>query len=258
MSDIFNGKGGERDQTLLDLLAGAADEEERCRLSKAWAALGVLNHTCADAPKPSAELERIFSGQATSPKGELMDDEDLDMIAAAGTSGNTYQGDDNNNMQFGSAGDDVMYGEGGDDFMRGNDGSDIMDGGAGDDRMSGGAGNDLMGGGEGNDHLSGGAGDDVLSGGAGDDMLSGGEGDDLLYGGDGSDTFLFSPDSGHDVVKDFQPGQDKLLLTGATSAADFSVETGSGNTVITFGDTIITLEGVSLTAEEIWAMQQQA
>ncbi|MEG6549249.1 FecR domain-containing protein [Desulfocurvibacter africanus] len=69
-------------------------------------------------------------------------------------------------------------------------------------------------------------GSDTISGGAGSDFINGGEGIDTLYGNAGADTFYFdnmedgfSVDthisfSGQqgDLIKDFTPGQDKILL----------------------------------------------
>lgn len=225
------------DSQLEDLLADTADEKERGMLKKAWAALGKLGGREPIAPpKPSAELERIFQGE----DGRMSDD-DLNMVAAAG-----MIGDGRDNNLTGADGNDIMLGNGGDDTMSGEGGADYMMGGDGDDTMHGG---------EGSDYLSGGAGNDILDGGAGGDIIAGGTGNDVMTGGAGGDVFLFGMDTGEDVVTDFNPEEDSLVLGGATSMDDFIVNTDSGNTVITFGDSVITLNGVSLTAEQIWAMQ---
>lgn len=99
------------------------------------------------------------------------------------------------NTLTGTAGDDRIVGRGGDDLILGR------------------AGNDELKGGEGNDRLEGGAGTDRLHGGSGDDVLVGGKGDDVLIGWAGADTYVFSPGSGRDVVRDFESGVDKIDLT---------------------------------------------
>ena len=187
------------------------------------------------------------------------------------------------NISYGGDGDDTIYGKGGDDVLDGGEGNDTISGGddndvvfggggddsldgdQGDDTMHGGSGNDTMNGGTGNDEMHGNEDDDVLNGGAGDDTLHGDEGDDRLYGGfgdeadvltggEGSDTYVFSSDSGTDTVTDFNPEEDYLDFLGADDISNISVSHDeSGNTVVTFGDTTIILEGVTMTQEEVWA-----
>lgn len=60
----------------------------------------------------------------------------------------------------------------------------------------------------------GGAGDDLLQGTAGADILRDGRGADTLTGGAGADIFLFDTDGQRDMVTDFDPGQDRLDLSG--------------------------------------------
>lgn len=93
-------------------------------------------------------------------------------------------------------GDDLLGGSG-NDRLTGAGGSDHLDGSKGNDRLSGGDEADTLEGGDGNDHLDEGAGH-------GD--LEGGKGDDILVGGIGADAFVVDPDSGHDVIKDFNAG----------------------------------------------------
>jgi Ca2+-binding RTX toxin-like protein len=126
------------------------------------------------------------------------------------------RGDD---LLEGGLGDDIVLGEDGNDIARGNDGTDLVDGGAGDDNVSGQGGGDLLLGGAGNDILVGGDGNDEMRGGDGRDTLFGGTGDDLLTGGAGPDEFDFLVDqygfvraNGQDIVTDFDPAQDHLVL----------------------------------------------
>lgn len=71
--------------------------------------------------------------------------------------------------------------------------------------LTGGAADDVLVGGEGRDTLSGGSGHDIVMDGAGLDRMSGGAGPDV---------FILSPDGERDVIADFQPGLDRLDLTG--------------------------------------------
>jgi VCBS repeat-containing protein len=63
-----------------------------------------------------------------------------------------------------------------------------------------------------------------LIGSAGDDTLEGGSGDDTLTGGEGSDVFVFSGNSGDDVITDFDASADLIDIeftsTDFTSLAD--------------------------------------
>jgi Ca2+-binding RTX toxin-like protein len=99
----------------------------------------------------------------------------------------------------------------GNDKFTGSAGADFLDGGRG--------GKDTLLGGGGNDTLHGGvdtglASNDVLSGGAGNDSLTGGSGHDKLTGGAGKDAFSFGyfDAASSDVITDFTPGTDKLVV----------------------------------------------
>lgn len=51
-----------------------------------------------------------------------------------------------------------------------------------------------------------------IEAGGGRQAMAGGGGDDTLIGGTGGDSFHFAPGGGHDVVTDFEPGTDRLVL----------------------------------------------
>ena len=83
---------------------------------------------------------------------------------------------------------------------------DVVFAGKGDDKVMTGGGNDALFGSKGKDKLYGENGLDVLSGGAGKDKV---------WGGDGEDYFLFDVKAkakNLDKIKDFQDGEDMLLL----------------------------------------------
>ncbi|MCD2516752.1 calcium-binding protein [Massilia sp. G4R7] len=105
---------------------------------------------------------------------------------------------------FGRDGDDRLFGNGGNDILQGDAGNDQLDGGAGSDRLDGGMGKDRLAGGDGEDEVMGAEGDDTIDAGAGHDMIDGGMGNDTIRGGTGADAFMVMPDSGHDIVLDFE------------------------------------------------------
>lgn len=122
-----------------------------------------------------------------------------------GTSGaDTFTGNAAWDQLFGRDGNDHLAGHGGDDILQGDAGDDRLDGGAGSDRLDGGHGADDLSGGDGEDALSGAQGDDTIDAGAGHDMIDGGMGNDTIRGGTGADAFMVMPDSGHDIVRDFE------------------------------------------------------
>lgn len=152
-------------------------------------------------------------------------------------------GEDQNDWVKGGSGDDSLYGGDGRDRLVADDGNDLLQGGTGTDRMAGGTGNDTLKGENGADLLRGDSGNDLLDGGAYQDTLIGGAGNDTLRGGSGPDVFVFSKNSGKDVVQDFDAGFDSLQFDGL-KAADLSVTQQGGNTVISASGLQVTLNGV--------------
>lgn len=63
---------------------------------------------------------------------------------------------------------------------------------------------DTIFGNDGADTIYGGHGNDQIDGGSGDDYIEGNVGDDLLTGGAGSDTFVFRHYEGHDTIIDLE------------------------------------------------------
>ncbi|CAM3504719.1 5'-nucleotidase C-terminal domain-containing protein [Parendozoicomonas haliclonae] len=153
----------------------------------------------------------------------------------------------------GGSGNDQLFGEDGNDELDGGKGHDVLIGNVGHDQLQGGQGDDELWGGSHNDRLEGGAGDDRLLGGSGNDYLAAGAGDDWLLGGSGRDIFDLVAASGHNTVRDFEAGSDRLLLNGLdfTTLDDVrnaSTEQGR-NLVIALddsGDNTLTLIGTSL------------
>jgi hypothetical protein len=137
--------------------------------------------------------------------------------------------------------------------LTGGGGNDVLIGGNSTDTLIGGAGADTLSGGNGKDSLSGGDGNDRLDGGNGDDTLNGGAGDDTLTGGNGADRFVFDYAFGHDVITDFDPHNDKIVVDHNMWATFSDVMAhavqGPGETVVLtsdFGGYTITLQGVEL------------
>jgi len=181
---------------------------------------------------------------------------------------NIVQGLGGNDTLKGFGGDDVIDAGSGEDFVNGNQGNDSVSGDAGNDHIlggknndtvSGGIGDDLVNGNNDNDTVNGNDGNDTVHGGKNDDVISGDEGNDQMYGdlgndsitgGTGADIFVFSADSGIDVITDFTTGTDKIhiasdiMATTALAVAAFSggvIDLGDGNTV--------TLTGITSVAE---------
>lgn len=92
----------------------------------------------------------------------------------------------------------------------------------GDETISGSGFGDLLYGGDGDDAISGNKGRDWLAGGNGDDRIVGGSANDYLEGNCGADTFAFAPQSGRDLVGDFDAWSDTIDLTAYGFDGDFS------------------------------------
>ncbi|MDY6861125.1 MAG: hypothetical protein SWN98_17520 [Pseudomonadota bacterium] len=148
----------------------------------------------------------------------------------------TYSNGDN--KIAGTKFDDFVDLGGGDDNFTGKQGNDAALGGKGDDRLEGGKGADVLRGGGSRDVLLGGGGKDKLDGGKGSDTLTGGKGNDRMSGGAGADSFVLHKDNGQDVIQDFDPAEDRLLLESGLRKAFKSA------TVIA-GDLHVDLPGAS-------------
>lgn len=122
----------------------------------------------------------------------------------------------------------------------GTDGNDALSGGNEDNLILGLLGNDTLNGGGGNDTILGGNGRDLLAGDGGDDLLFGGDGRDRYRGGQGDDTFTLAPQSGRDVILDFQDGSDLIGLADGLAFADLDIVQLSNNR------TAISTDGIQL------------
>lgn len=123
---------------------------------------------------------------------------------------------------------------------------------AGNDLFRGYSGGDEVDGGSGNDTLYGNAGYDRLDGGDGNDRLYGGLGNDYLTGGAAADQFRFDVRGGSDVITDWTNRSDKIVIEKGTydgnaidSYGDLDIYTYGGDTIVRFGGTRITLDGVA-------------
>ncbi|MFN3294091.1 MAG: calcium-binding protein, partial [Gemmobacter sp.] len=97
-------------------------------------------------------------------------------------------------------------------------------------------------GGAGNDLLEGGSGAVTLLGGAGDDILIGGAGAAVMTGGEGADIFVPAHNGRITRITDFDPGVDRLDLSGWAGLRDFArighVATATGARLTWQGSTI--------------------
>ena len=141
--------------------------------------------------------------------------------------------------------------------LTGGDAPGIIAGTKGDETLDGRGGDDLLYGFAGDDRLLGGTGQDFLDGGKGKDVLIGGEGADVLIGGAGNDVFVFDQASGHDVIRDFGDGHDRIDLTAFHSSfrslddnRNGRLDNGEGDAVfdvcVSHGDTILAYAGGSI------------
>jgi serralysin len=204
--------------------------------------------------------------------------------AVGGAGADTLAGNQAANRLEGAAGADWLEGRDGPDLLIGGSGADTLAGGAGPDRfviddpadrVIEAAGPDIdmllvetalavalpsgveilrlgaLGriglGGAGHDLLLGGTSADRLEGGTGNDVLEGARGADTLSGGAGRDSFVLRRADGTDRITDFQPGQDRLVLTGfgldaagvlaraSVVAEGISIDLGGGDGVLLAG-----------------------
>lgn len=202
-----------------------------------------------------------------------------------GLGDDTIWGGDGDDTIYSNAGNDYVEGNRGADLIIAGPGDSILKGGDGDDRifafsgintLHGDDGNDLLVGGIQGDTLFGGNGNDVLIGDTvrfvgGSDRLVGGPGNDFLMGGAGADTFVFSPNHGNDTIGaidrnagdldqwnwrdigvDFEPGVDKILLTGFERVNTANVLSylrgGDDGAIFSAEQTSITFHGITLSA----------
>ncbi|MEV8468141.1 M10 family metallopeptidase C-terminal domain-containing protein [Fluviibacterium sp. DFM31] len=79
-----------------------------------------------------------------------------------------------------------------------------------------------------------------------DDRLIGNGADNTLTGGGGADIFDFDHNWGADVVTDFEPGADRIDLSGiGISLAALTFEDTAGGTLVTHGSDTILLSGIA-------------
>lgn len=115
--------------------------------------------------------------------------------------------------------------------------------------------------------LAGGDGADSLNARGGDDRVWGQAGNDVMWGGEGADAFLFYRDLnnkvniGHDTIKDFESGIDRLeidtsLVAGFTNVDEFLannvVQVADGVQIIFDADNTVTLLQTTITASDLF------
>ena len=204
-------------------------------------------------PAPDLPARPLFPPPPDAPRPP-----DFGVELIGGRADDRLDGTDRGDWLWGQAGADRITGGGGDDLIDGGTGADRLSGGGGDDLIFGGAGREtgwatIAGRGAQADILTGGAGDDRLWGQAGADRLDGGAGDDILTGGGGRDDFVYT--GGADLITDFVPGTDKLLVDGDLGALPDPVHRGDGALSFDFGGgdvlTLAELNGREIPADDI-------
>ncbi len=215
-------------ETELDeLLADVDDTREHGAMKNLWQMLGELSTDNVAEPKMSRELQMTLKDLDMEDTGMELSDNELHNIAAAGT---TEGSEKKYNTIIGTAG-------------------------SGDDNVYGGSDDDNVYGGSGNDTVIGGSGDDIVDGGSGSDVVYGGTGDDTLSGGEGRDFFVFRPDDGDDVITDYTPGEDRIILNGVDAGAyEISYDEESGSSIITYEGGSITLQGQELDPGDLFCV----
>jgi Ca2+-binding RTX toxin-like protein len=141
------------------------------------------------------------------------------------TSKNKMEVKDSHSVKYGTEKNDVIYMSSsggtvfvgaGNDVVFGSVKNDLILGGKGNDDLRGYLGDDQIFGGDGDDILVGGDGNDILSGDSGNDALMGGPGNDTLIGGAGRDIFCIGKGKGNEVILDFSPTDDYIMISGFT------------------------------------------
>jgi hypothetical protein len=220
-----------------------------------------LGQTTQDFKAVGAGTQTI-SQVVTEKTGAALDSKIQAVILPAGiatpvVTGDADLGSNSPDRIIGTNGEDILTGDGENNVlmgMRGNDsldadlGNDTLFGGKGSDNLFGSSGDNALFGNRGADILNGGDGNDILLGGKGDDLLTGGLGNDSLTGGDGNDRFLLSPNSGNDIILDFEDGKDLLYLGNNLTFSQLSFTEENSTTFIRAsvnGEVLAALNGVS-------------
>lgn len=178
----------------------------------------------------------------------------------------TFNGTNSANLLFGSGDGDTINGLGGDDTLVGGRGDDRLDGGRGNDTVDynrdeafhgpEGVTVDLAGGWATDQwgdtdtivsvgHATGSRGDDALLGNSNVNRLNGAAGDDALdlRVDRARDVVIYNQGDGDDRVFKFDGGEDRLIISNATSANTWLEDSGR-DTVVHISDGTITLIGV--------------
>ena len=189
-----------------------------------WASIGftAIGIGLDSSPGPGRYGGRVYDvwfGAAPDPTGPpaIVGTPGADRIGGTAFADRVFAGAGSDVVAGGGRNDHLIGGPGG-DTLAGGPGNDVLWGLAGDDRIDGGPANDRLLGHIGNDVLNGREGSDTLAAGPGADIVSGHLGKDFVAGGPAADTFVFSLPAtagigaGRDVILDFEPGLDVILL----------------------------------------------
>ncbi|MDT9235451.1 MAG: CAP domain-containing protein [Limnospira sp. PMC 737.11] len=170
--------------------------------------------------------------------------------AIALLAGNDYAVNDNTGRIFyGNQGNDTIIGGGGNDTLFGGKDNDLLEAGGGNNLLFGNLGNDTLIGGSGNDSPYGGAGNDVIIGGPGNSLISGDKGLDTLTGGGGANQFILaSSTADRDLITDFQPGVDKIIVPNGARQLVVQALDPFTTEILENGGVLATLNNVSISS----------
>jgi Domain of unknown function (DUF4347)/Concanavalin A-like lectin/glucanases superfamily/PA14 domain/RTX calcium-binding nonapeptide repeat (4 copies)/Calx-beta domain/WD40-like Beta Propeller Repeat len=88
----------------------------------------------------------------------------------------------------------------------------------------------ILSGKDGNDTLLGSQNNDLIYGGKGEDLIDGGTGLNVIFGGEEKDTFVLHLGAENkDIIRDFEPGLDKLQLPEGISYGDLTIKNSPNN-----------------------------
>ncbi|MBQ6516611.1 hypothetical protein IJI31_05465, partial [bacterium] len=155
-------------------------------------------------------------------------------------------GNNSDNLIYGSANADTITAGAGNDVIFAKDGNDSIDGGDGNDTIYGGAGNDTISGGAGSDIIYDEGGNNVINAGAGINKIYLADGESIIKNGGGNDTLVLTTENNINLLNSDISGDD--IIIRKSNGDEITLENYMlGNhsvKAIQVGDTIVTPEEI--------------